>query len=146
MAPPDYTKIEWGVLGTPATADTANAKPDEDKGRGLVYEVPLLNHAFKTPSLRNVALTAPYMHNGVYKSLEQVIDFYNRGGGAGVGNPLPNQTLPSDKLNLTKQEQQNIITFLHALTDTTGLPGKPATLPALGPQSSLGNRKVGGEY
>jgi cytochrome c peroxidase len=61
------------------------------------------------------------MHNGVYKTLEQVMDFYNRGGGAGIGIDLPNQTLPSDSLNLTIGEQEKVIEFIQALTDTTGL-------------------------
>ncbi len=41
---------------------------------------PFIEHAFKTVTVRNVALTAPYFHNGAYKSLEQVIDFYDHGG------------------------------------------------------------------
>jgi cytochrome c peroxidase len=85
------------------------------------------------------------MHNGVYTSLEQVIDFYNRGGGAGIGIELPNQTLPTDKLELTAQEQKNIIAFIHSLTDTTGLTTPPRHLPAF-PDAALNARKVGGEY
>jgi cytochrome c peroxidase len=74
--------------------------------------------SFKTPGLRNIALTAPYMHNGVYKTLEEVLAFYDRGGGAGLKLDVPNQTLPPDRLNLTAKEQQAIIAFMHALTDT----------------------------
>ena len=55
-------------------------------------------HAFKTPTARNVALTAPYMHNGVFRTLEEVVDFYDRGGGAGIGIALENQTLPAERL------------------------------------------------
>ena len=83
-------------------------------------------YAFRTPSIRNVALTAPYMHNGVYQTLEQVVDFYNRGGGAGIGIQLDNQTLPPDRLNLTAGEQRQLVAFMKALTDTTGLGTKPA--------------------
>ena len=60
--------------------------------------VPIHLHAFKTPSLRNAALTPPYMHNGVYRTLDQVVDFYDRGGGAGIGIELPNQTLSPERL------------------------------------------------
>ena len=56
------------------------------------------------------------MHNGVYDSLEQVMDFYNRGGGGGLGFDLPHQTLPFDALNLTTEEQQAIIAYLKTLT------------------------------
>ena len=67
------------------------------------------------------------MHNGVYRTLEEVVDFYNRGGGAGIGSDVPNQTLPFDKLDLTTAEQRAIIAFLRTLTDTTGLTGRQLT-------------------
>lgn len=47
------------------------------------------------------------MHNGVYKTLEEVIDFYDKGGGAGLGIHIPNQTLPDEKLKLNKEEKKN---------------------------------------
>ena len=101
------------------------AQIDKDLGKFDAYDGELLKFAFKTPTVRNVALTAPYMHNGVYETLEEVVDFYNRGGGAGIGIALENQTLPPDPLNLSKQEQQDLVGFLHALTDTTGLTSQP---------------------
>ena len=64
-------------------------------------------------------MTAPYMHNGAFKSLDTVMEFYNQGGGAGLGLELPNQTLSTSKLNLSDQEKQDIIAFLKALTDDT---------------------------
>jgi cytochrome c peroxidase len=67
------------------------------------------------------------MHNGVYRTLEDVLDFYNRGGGAGIGSEVPNQTLPFDKLDLTPAEQRAIISFLRTLTDTAGLGAGPVT-------------------
>lgn len=63
--------------------------------------------AFKTPGLRNVELTAPYFHNGGQATLEQVVDFYNRGGDFG-GLPV---------LNLTADEKQALVAFLKGLTD-----------------------------
>jgi cytochrome c peroxidase len=57
------------------------------------------------------------MHNGVYQTLEEVIDFYNKGGGIGIGLTVDNQTLPDTPLNLTDAEQKALIRFLHALTD-----------------------------
>ncbi|HSD06287.1 MAG TPA: hypothetical protein VLC96_03490 [Flavobacterium sp.] len=74
-------------------------------------------YSFKTPTIRNIALTAPYMHNGVFKTLEEVIDFYDQGGGEGLGFHLPNQTLPIDKLNLTPLEKKQLIAFMKTLTD-----------------------------
>ena len=61
------------------------------------------------------------MHNGVYKTLEEVIDFYDKGGGQGLGLNIPNQTLPADKLQLTKIEKQQLKAFLLTLTDTTSI-------------------------
>nr|WKN35641.1 cytochrome c peroxidase [Tunicatimonas sp. TK19036] len=124
--PPQYLDTESEVLGVPTAPDTVEAQIDEDLGKFDIYDGELLKYAFKTPTVRNVALTAPYMHNGVYETLEEVVDFYNRGGGAGIGIALENQTLPPDPLNLTKQEQQDLVSFLHALTDTTGLTSLPS--------------------
>jgi cytochrome c peroxidase len=57
------------------------------------------------------------MHNGVYETLEEVIDFYNRGGGAGIGIELENQTLPPDALDLTEQEKEDLLAFMKSLSD-----------------------------
>ena len=111
---------EVEVLGVPATAVTRGARVDPDSGRFAVTRSAPHLHAFKTPSVRNVALTAPYMHNGVYRTLDEVVDFYNRGGGAGIGVALENQTLPSDPLHLTRAERRALVRFMEALTDTVG--------------------------
>ncbi|WP_179075209.1 cytochrome c peroxidase [Nostoc sp. C057] len=63
--------------------------------------------AFKAPGLRNVELTAPYFHNGGHATLEQVIDFYNRGGNLGLLPPL----------GLSPEEKQQLVAFLKGLTD-----------------------------
>ncbi len=119
--PPSYYYQESEVIGVPATTDTINAVIDSDQGRYNIVKKEFLQHSFKTPTLRNIALTAPYMHNGVFKTLEEVIDFYNKGGGKGLHINLDNQTLPFDKINLDATEQKNIIAFLKALTDTSFL-------------------------
>lgn len=119
--PPLYDKMESEVLGVPATRDTVDARPDSDSGKYHLYKIPHQLFSFKTPSLRNAALTAPYMHNGVYNTLEDVIDFYDRGGGAGLGFDLSNQTLPPDRLNLTAKEKAQLLSFLRTLNDETGL-------------------------
>jgi cytochrome c peroxidase len=114
---PLFIKSEAEVLGVPATTDTLKPKIDADLGRYALYAYPQYKHAFKTSTIRNITKTGPYMHNGVYKTLEEVIDFYNRGGGAGMGIKVDNQTLSSDKLNLTKTEIKQIIAFLGTLED-----------------------------
>lgn len=114
--PPDYVKTESEVLGT--AVDGNNKILSSDLGRGHIYTtISHTQRSFKTPSLRNSSKTAPYMHNGGYKTLEEVMKFYNEGGGNGLGFNIDNQTLPADKLNLTEVEIKKIIAFLHALTD-----------------------------
>lgn len=115
--PPAFTTTESEVIGVPARVDGKTIDPDE--GRYAIHEIPEFRHAFKTPTLRNIALTAPYMHNGIYRTLEEVIDFYDKGGGNGLGMDLPFQTLPEDPLQLTVAEKKALIAFLHTLTNTT---------------------------
>ena len=73
---------------------------------------------FKTPSVRNVALTAPYMHNGQFKTLEEVVDFYDNPYDF-VANPINLDTLMVEPLNLTDLEKTDLVNYLHALTDQT---------------------------
>lgn len=113
--PPNYQKTEQEVIGTPA--DKNGKKISPDLGRYVQYEMSQLKNAFKTPSLRNVAVTAPYMHNGVFTTLEEVVDFYNKGGGTGLGITVENQTLPSDKLELSPKEIKALVAFMKTLTD-----------------------------
>lgn len=81
-----------------------------DEGRFAVTVNEKDRGAFKTPSLRNVADTAPYMHDGSLTTLQDVIDFYNRGGN-------PNSRLDEElhPLNLTSEEKQAVVSFLRAL-------------------------------
>lgn len=147
LVPPFYSENESEVLGVPETKDNQKLNTDIGRaGNGNIREkVPFYERSFKTPSLRNVALTAPYMHNGVYQSLEEVMAFYNKGGGIGFGYDVPHQTLPADNLELTEQEIQQIILFMEALTDTTNFSEIPSALP-LFEDEKLNNRKIGGNY
>ncbi|MGB0165454.1 MAG: cytochrome-c peroxidase [Luteibaculum sp.] len=115
--PVAYRETELESIGVPDKADTANATLDSDVGRYAVFNTEERKFFFKTPTVRNVEFTAPYMHNGVYKTLEEVVDFYNRGGGAGIGIELENQTLPSDPLNLSEQEKADLVAFMKSLSD-----------------------------
>lgn len=122
LVPPFFNENESEVLGI--TKKPISQKPlelDTDKGRvnspvkkenSWIYE-----NSFKTVTVRNIALTKPYFHNGAFNTLEEVLDFYNEGGGEGLGLKLNNQTLAPDKLNLTQKEMKQIIAFLNSLTD-----------------------------
>ena len=116
--PPEYLASEPEVIGVPARRMTKGATVDGDLGAFEATRSSLHRHAFKTPTVRNVALTAPYMHNGVFRTLEQVVDFYDRGGGRGLGMRLPNQTLSAGRLRLSRQEKDDLVAFLRALTDS----------------------------
>jgi cytochrome c peroxidase len=113
--PPSYSKTEHEVIGTPN--ETSGKKLSPDLGRYQYNKMSQLIGAFKTPTVRNVVVTAPYMHNGVFKTLEEVVSFYNKGGGKGLGYEVENQTLPFDKLNLTVKEEQALVAFMKTLTD-----------------------------
>ncbi|UOE37391.1 cytochrome-c peroxidase [Chryseobacterium oryzae] len=114
--PPDYKKTEQEVLGV--AENFSNEKLDRDPGRGKFHEtVAFLQNSFKTPTLRNINKTAPYMHNGGYKTLKQVMEFYNKGGGVGFGFKIENQTLSDTPLHLTDTEMDDVIEFLKALDD-----------------------------
>jgi len=116
-APPTFQDSEAEVLGVPTRPGSRQL--DADLGRYALTKLAPLRHAFKTPTLRNVALTAPYMHNGQFRTLEEVIAFYNEGGGVGQGITVANQTLPPDKLHLTPKDVADLKAFLVTLTDTT---------------------------
>ncbi|WP_114791864.1 cytochrome c peroxidase [Niabella yanshanensis] len=115
VVPPAFTKTESEVLGVPLAAD--GQKMDTDSGRYKIINVAPYLHAFKTTTVRNTGMTAPYMHSGVYKTLEEVVDFYDKGGGIGLGLQVYNQTLSDERLNLTPKEKQLLIAFIHTLTD-----------------------------
>ena len=92
----------------------------EDLGRYKVTGEEKDKAAFKTPSLRNVALTAPYMHDGSLKTLEEVVDYYSHGGGNG-----PNKSNLIVKIDLTNQEKRDLVAFLKTLTGTLPQVTKP---------------------
>jgi cytochrome c peroxidase len=111
--PPQYDREETEVIGVPGT--TPGKSIDLDRGRAAILAAPFLEHSFKVTTVRNARLTAPYMHNGVFGTLDEVLDFYDAGGGAGSGWPVDNQTLAKDSLHLTIGEKKAIIAFIGSL-------------------------------
>ncbi|QJW90181.1 cytochrome-c peroxidase [Spirosoma taeanense] len=98
-------------------------------------------YAFRTPTLRNVGLTAPYMHNGVFKTLKQVMKFYDDIGEPISQNPhVPVQQLDANiqRIALGTAEQDQLISFLHALTDSNFDKYIPTRVPSgLNPGGSI---------
>ncbi len=118
LIPPLYKRTELEVLGVTRNVDFTKPQLDTDSGRFASFPIIFYMGAFKTPTVRNVAKTAPYMHNGAFPTLEKVLDFYNKGGGEGLGLNVPTQTLSPKPLKLDSNEVRNIIEFLNSLTDT----------------------------
>jgi cytochrome c peroxidase len=87
-----------------------------DAGRYLISGNKSDLGKFKTPGLRNIAVTAPYMHNGKFKTLREVIEFYNEPNKF-VKNAINRDTLLSKPLNLTEMEKKDLEAFLLSLTD-----------------------------
>ena len=140
---PPYVGSEFEVIGVPE--DSAYKKLSPDKGRHVINSVDEMMNAFRTGTVRNAAHTKPYMHNGVFQTLEQVIDLYDAGGGVGKKLKIDNQTLSTDSLRLTKEEKSNLVAFIHSLNENVIFETPPVTLP-VSSNKSLNSRKVGGEY
>jgi cytochrome c peroxidase len=105
VAPGQYIEIDSDLF------DSVSEKKPNDVGLYEITEDPADRWKYKTPTLRNISLTAPYMHDGAFKTLEEVVNFYNHGG-------TPNEELdPLIKpLGLTPNEIQDILAFLNSLT------------------------------
>jgi len=84
---------------------------DPDVGRAKITNDPNDIGAFKTPTVRNVTMTAPYMHDGSQKTLEEVVEWYDKGG-----HPNPHLDQKMKPLKLTKEEKADLVAFMHALT------------------------------
>jgi len=129
--PRDFTVPVFAVLGVPTSPEAQVIDPD--LGRGAVTHRDVDAHAFKTPTVRNIVRTAPYFHHGAFRTLEQVIDFYDRGGGRGLGLSVPNQDPDVRKLGLSSSEKAALLEFLRvALLDATP-PDKLIVKPARAP-------------
>lgn len=112
-APPLFTVNEYRNNGIESVG-SLHSFPDP--GRGMVSGDTLENGKFKIPTLRNIEYTAPYMHDGRFTTLEEVVDHYNSGGHRQLNtDPLIRQ------LGLTPAQKQDLIAFLRTLADTTFL-------------------------
>jgi len=99
-------------------------KPKPDLGRAVVSKQEADQGAFKTPTLRNITQSGPYMHDGSEKTLRAVVDFYDRGG-------VKNKWLSKEirPLNLSEQDRQDLAAFLESLTGEVTNAQRPAGLP-----------------
>ncbi|MCC2642217.1 MAG: ccA1 [Nitrospira sp.] len=114
---PNFTDNQFHNLGVPQVGSLK-----EDLGRYIVTRAEKDKGAFKTPTLRSIIETAPYMHDGAFKTLEEVIDFFDQGGGDN-----PHLSPYMKPLGLMPEEKADLLEFLKALT---GAPLK-ITMPKL---------------
>lgn len=124
--PPLFTNQQIAVIGVPEP----EGKPF-DAGAGTSAETAKLRGGFKVPTLRNVALTAPYMHSGRFASLEEAAEFYSKGRGHAV--PKGEKLLLHWHIwepKLSAEENQQIAAFLQTLTDQSLTPQLPQQLPS----------------
>ncbi|WP_462248937.1 cytochrome-c peroxidase [Ferruginibacter sp.] len=106
----DFTTDEFKNIGL------YNAKDLNDAGLYAITKKERDKGKFKTPGLRNIAVTAPYMHNGMFKTLEEVVDYYNDPGKI-VSNSINIDNDLKQPLGLTEKEQKDLVAFLKTLTD-----------------------------
>lgn len=116
--PPNFTDHRFHNVGL-----ASHGLEGADLGRFNITREPHMKGAFKTPHLRNIALTAPYFHDGSAKTLEEVVEHFDRGGALQTPDLSP-QVKP---LALSHQEKLDLVAFLESLTS----PPKPVTLPSL---------------
>lgn len=122
---PTFANPDFKIIGVP---DLDSANPDF--GRAEIEGGDGYKRAFKVPTLRNVVLTAPYMHNGRFKDLVEVLDFYAGGGGPGAGVDTPHIDDKIRPFALTAEEKTDLIAFLASLTDESNLPAFPDKVPS----------------
>lgn len=141
---PTFANRDFKIIGVP---DTDVNQPDF--GRFEVTQGEGNKRAFKVPTLRNVALTAPYMHNGRFKTLEEVIDFYAGGGGPGKGFDTPHIDDKIRVFPITAEEKADLAAFLISLTDESNLPQFPDRVPsglAIVPRLTNPGREIAAKF
>lgn len=116
---PMFSDFRFHVLGVPQEGGGKAVIPGDDTGREEHTASLADRYAFRTPTLRNVELTAPYMHDGALATLEQVVRFYDQG--AQPRHPAVSDALVDPlvrgSLSLTDEEVGAIVEFMRALTD-----------------------------
>ncbi len=124
---PLFSDFNFHAIGAKQLGPGFQSTPHDDFGRWFVTRLEKDRYRFRTPSLRNVAHTAPYMHSGGYATLQEVLEFKNRGGGDHLFLPeSANELVP---LGLSPRDLDDLEAFLEALTDLPAVDA-PARVPS----------------
>ena len=121
---PDFTGDEFRNIGL------YDGRMLKDEGRYTISHNKEDLGKFRVPGLRNVGATAPYMHNGLFRTLEDVVEFYNDGGGRGRGIEVISQDSKVAKLDLTEQQKKDLVSFLKSLDSLEPDPVVPKSVPS----------------
>lgn len=124
---PALSDFNFHALGARQLGPGFQGTPHDDLGRWVATRLDHDRYAFRTPALRSVALTAPYMHSGGYATLREVVEFFNRGGGD--HKLVPTERLEIQPLGLTDSEIDDLVAFLESLTDDPGIE-PPESVPS----------------
>ena len=152
--PPFYDVSDNHSIGVPVRDSMTKYAIDPDLGLMKKNFDGYARFSFKTPTIRNIALTSPYMHNGLFKTLEQVVDFYDHAAGHKFTKDmrpdmagLPFFTILPVELKLTDTEKKDLVSFLKTLSDTSASAKVPVKLPRFNPPyAKLNARTMGGAY
>lgn len=124
--PPLFTTSQIAVIGAPEPPGWPL-----DVGAEATFNTPRLKAGFKVPTLRNIALTAPYMHSGLFDTLRDTVAFYNGGRGHAVPDGLDLELhWHISSPDLREDELDRLVDFLHTLTDESLKPKVPSALPS----------------
>ena len=129
-AAPLFGSDDIDPIGTPDRDSAGRLVRGNDPGLARLTG----NHddfgAFRATSLRSAVAGGPYMHNAAFRTLEEVVDFYDRGGSKGLGLAVPRQDAAVRKLHLTPEEKRDLVAFLHALEQDRPVDLSPARVPS----------------
>ncbi len=117
---PMLSDFNFHALGVP---DNPSVPGGTDEGKDELYQ-------FRTPTLRNVTLTGPYMHNGIFDTLREAVEFQNRGVSENANVPSGMLDVDFKPKDLTDSEMEELISFLESLTDTDFDKTIPASVPS----------------
>ena len=128
--PPLFGSDDLDPIGTPDRDSAGRLVRGSDPGLARLTGSQDDFGAFRATALRTAVGVGPYMHNGSFQTLEDVVDFYDKGGALGLGLAVPRQDPAVRKLNLTAKERSDLLAFLRALEQERPIDRAPDRVPS----------------